>query len=208
MKRALAVAALALLLAPFAVQAAEPATVQSFVVDQNHSEVSFQIRHFVTRVRGNFNTFAGTIAMDTAKPENSAVDFTVEAASIDTRNENRDKHLRSADFFEVEKHPSITFKSTRIKALGGDRYEVTGPFTLRGVTKEITVPVSFLGTVKDAKGNVKAGFESTFRINRKDYGVNWNAPMDQGFMLADEVDITIAVEAKTPEPAAAPAKTR
>lgn len=208
MKRAFAVAAFVLVLSPFAVQAAEPAAVQTFAVDQNHSDVSFRIRHFVTKVRGNFNTFAGTITMDTAKPENSAVDFTVDAASIDTRNENRDKHLRSPDFFEVDKNPTITFKSTRIKSLGGDRYEVTGPFTLRGVTKEITVPVSFLGIAKDSKGNANAGFESTFTINRKDYGVNWNAPMDQGFMLSDEVDITISVEAKTPKPEAAPAKTQ
>lgn len=200
--------ALAVLLTALALPAAEPAAAETFVVDQNHSEVSFQIRHFVTKVRGNFNRFAGTIQMDTAKPENSAVEFTVDADSIDTRNENRDKHLRTADFFDVAQQPTITFKSNKIKALGGNRYEVTGPFTLRGVTKEITVPVSFLGTVKDAKGNVNAGFETAFRINRKEYGVNWNAPMDQGFMLDDDVDITITVEAKPPKPEAAPAKTR
>src|SRR5687768_15179175 len=106
MNRKLPVAALALLLAALALPAAQPAAAEIFVVDQNHSEVSFQIRHFVTKVRGNFNRFAGTIQMDAAKPENSAVEFTVDADSIDTRNENRDKHLRSADFFDVPQQPN------------------------------------------------------------------------------------------------------
>jgi polyisoprenoid-binding protein YceI len=180
------------------------AATETWVVDKNHSEVSFQIRHMMAKVRGSFNDFSGSIVADPAKPEAAQVEFTVKAASIDTNNENRDKHLRSADFFDVEKYPEITFKSARIVPNGKDKYEVTGSLTLHGVTKEVTLPVSFLGFMKDPGGNDKAGFEATATLNRKDFGIVWNKNLDAGgFLLGDEVWVTINLEAGKKKPEAA-----
>ncbi len=196
---ATAVALSALALAASATQAA-----QSYSIDKGHSEVSFQIRHLVTKVRGNFGDYSGTIVMDPAKAENSSVEFVIKATSINTANEKRDGHLRSPDFFDVEKNPEITFKSTKVTGGAGGAYQVTGNLTMRGVTKEVTLPVTFLGETKDPWGNVKAGFETATRINRKEYGINWNAALDQGgFMLADDVDIQINLEVGPTKPAAA-----
>lgn len=178
---------------------------ETYVVDKAHSEVSFQIRHLMGKVRGYFADFSGTIKADSAQPEASTVEFTVVASSINTLNADRDKHLRSADFFDVEKFPQITFKSTRIKSVGKDRYDVTGDFSMHGVTKSITLPVSFLGSVKDPWGNEKASFETTTTLNRKDYGIVWNKALDTGgLLLGDEVAITISLE--TGKPKEAPAK--
>mgnify|MGYP001615302816 CR=1 FL=1 len=176
---------------------AQPAlAADTYAVDKTHSEVSFQIRHLMGKVRGYFTDFSGTINADAAKPEASTVEFTIKATSISTANEYRDKHLRSADFFDVEKLPEIGFKSTKIKLLGKDRYEVTGDFTLHGVTKPLTLPVTFLGTAKDPWGNDRAGFETTATVNRKDYGIVWNKALDAGgLLLGDEVAISISLEA-------------
>ena len=165
-------------------------------VDPSHSEVSFQIRHMVTQVRGRFNDFKGTVNLDPANLAKSSVEFRVKAESIDTGLADRDKHLRAADFFDVEKHPEITFKSTSIKPTGKDTYAVTGDFTMRGVTKKITLPVTFLGSAKDPWGNVRAGFETATTLNRKEYGMNWNAALDNGgVILGDDVKIAINLEA-------------
>jgi polyisoprenoid-binding protein YceI len=119
----------------------------------------------------------------------------VKAASIDTGVADRDKHLRTPDFFDVEKFPEISFKSKSIKATGKDSYNVTGTFTLHGVTKEITLPVSFLGTVKDPWGNQRAGFSAETTLNRKDYGIVWNKALDNGgALLGDDVKIAINLE--------------
>lgn len=183
---ALALSALAALPA----QAAE-----IYTIDPTHSEVSFQVRHLVTQVRGKFNEYQGTIALDPAKFESSKVEFRIKAASIDTDLEDRDKHLRAEDFFFVEKYPEITFKSQKIKATGKDTYEVTGPLTMRGVTKTVTLPVTFLGKVRDPWGNDKAGFALETTINRKDYGIVWNAALDNGgVVLGDDVKIAINLE--------------
>jgi polyisoprenoid-binding protein YceI len=198
----IAVAAIASLIALYPAQAAS-AGVESYSVDANHSEVGFQIRHLMSKVRGSFDRFAGTITLDVAAMENSAVDFTIESASISTRHEKRDGHLRSPDFFDVAKFPAISFKSSKVKPLGGDRYDVTGTFTMRGVTKELTLPVTYLGAAKDPRGNPTVGFETSIQLNRKEYGVNWNAALDQGgFMLSDEVTVLINIEAKVAPPAA------
>ena len=120
---------------------AAPASADTFVIDKNHSDAGFTIRHLMSRVSGTFNDFSGTIEGDPAKPAEAKVEFTIKAASIDTRQEGRDKHLRSADFFDVEKFPDITFKSTKIVPAGGkDKYDVIGNLTMRGVTKEIASP--------------------------------------------------------------------
>jgi polyisoprenoid-binding protein YceI len=175
----------------------------TYAVDAGHSEVSFQVRHLVTNVRGRFNDFNGTINLDPANLEKSSVEFRVKAASIDTAHEDRDKHLRAEDFFHVEKYPEITFKSTSIKKTGKDTYAVTGDFTMRGVTKRITLPVTYLGAARDPWGNDKAGFETAITLDRKDYGIVWNAAVDNGgVILGDEVKIAVNLEANKAKPEA------
>ena len=184
--------------------AAAPAlAVDTYTVDPAHSEVSFQIRHLVTQVRGKFDDYKGTVHLDPAKMENSSVEFNIKAASIDTGVADRDKDLRSADFFDVEKFPEITFKSKSIKATGKDQYAVTGTFTLHGVSKEVTLPVTFGGTIKDPWGNQRAGFSTETTLNRKDYGIVWNKALDNGgALLGDDVKVAISLEAvKAKEPA-------
>lgn len=172
------------------------AAAATYAVDQAHSEASFQVRHLVTKVRNKFADFAGTVVMDAAKPEASSVEFTIQATSIDTSVADRDKHLRSDDFFAVEKYPEITFKSTKIEPAGDHAYQVTNDLTMRGVTKRITLPVTYLGEVKDPWGHVKAGFETAITLNRKDFGINWNKALDQGGVLVgDEVEVSISIEA-------------
>jgi polyisoprenoid-binding protein YceI len=189
MMRKLSLAAAAALLV------ATPALADTWVVDRAHSDASFQIRHMMSRVRGSFTDFAGTIVADPSRPESATVEFTVKAASIDTANENRDKHLRSADFFDAEKFPEITFKSSRVKPAGKDRFDVTGTLTMRGVSKEVTIPVQFLGTGKDPFGNEKAGFSIDFTVNRKDFGIIWNKALDNsGVLLGDDVQVSINLE--------------
>lgn len=177
---------------------------ESWAVDKNHSNVNFQIRHLMSKVNGRFTDFSGTIDADPAKPDAAAVEFTIKSASIDTGVADRDKHLRSADFFDVEKYPELTFKGTKVTAKGKDQFEVAGKLTIRDVTKDVTLPVSFLGTAKDPWGNDRAGFETTVTLNRKDFGIVWNKALDSGGMLlADEVLVTIALEAPKKKEAAA-----
>ena len=169
----------------------------NFIVDKNHSEATFQVRHLVSRISGKFDDFAGAISVDEANPAVSSVEFTIKTPSIDTGVADRDKHLRSADFFEVEKYPEITFKSTSVKPSSRKNfYDVTGTFTMHGVTKTITLPVEFLGFVKDPRGNTRAGFTAHTVLNRKDYGIIWNRALDNGStLLSDDVDVTVNIEA-------------
>ena len=172
------------------------APARTFAIDKAHSEAIFQVRHLVTKVRGRFTDLGGTLAFDEASPERSTVSFTIQAASIDTGTPDRDAHLRSEDFFHVEKHPVMTFVSTGITPLGGNAYDVTGELTLRGVTKRITLPVSYLGKAKDPWGNEKIGFEAETTINRKDYGLVWNAALETGgFLVGDEVKVSVSIQA-------------
>ncbi|MEP6993172.1 MAG: YceI family protein [Acidobacteriota bacterium] len=191
-------------LIPFLLAAAVPLlAADAYTIDKNHSDVSFQIRHFASKVRGRFGDFEGAIQADTAKPETSSVAFHIKTASIDTGNTDRDKHLRSADFFDAEKNPDISFQSTKITPTGKDKFDVTGTLTMRGVSKEITIPVVYLGAVKDPGGNERASFELAAKLNRKDYGINWNKALDAGgFMLSDDVDVTIALETVKKKPGA------
>jgi polyisoprenoid-binding protein YceI len=171
----------------------KPATL---TIDPSHSSVTFRVRHLLNKVDGRFDEFSGTITGDPKKPESAAVAFTIKAASIDTRVEKRDAHLRSADFFDVEKFPEITFKSTRITSRGGDAYDVAGVLTMHGVSKDVVLPVSFLGEIKDPWGKTRAGFTLSMTLNRKDFGINWNKALDQGgLMLGDDVDVTIDLQA-------------
>jgi len=186
--------------------AAAMLSAETYVVDKNHSDASFRIRHFASKVRGRFADFEGTINADPAKPEASSVTFTIKTASIDTSQPDRDKHLKSADFFDVEKYPEITFKSSKMTPAGKDKYDVTGTLTMHGVSKEVTLPVTYLGTVKDPRGNERASFEIDTKLNRKDFGMTWNRALDAGgFMLSDDVDVEIALETMKKAPEAAPA---
>ena len=207
--------ALLLALGLVAAGAARSAT-ETFVFDKAHTLVGFRIRHWLTKVEGRFRDFDGHIWLDRAKPETSKVDVTIQAASIDTGTESRDKHLRSADFFDVEKFPTITFASTKVVSKGKDLYEVTGDLTMHGVTKTITIPVRHTGFLNLGKQE-KAGFEMTIPINRKDFGIGWNRTADTGgVMLGDDVEINVQVEANkevpkdmtapAPEPTKAPAR--
>jgi polyisoprenoid-binding protein YceI len=185
-----------LYLAPLLALATTATAAEVYSVDAAHANVGFEVRHFMSQVPGRFNDFQGTIEINRDNPEASSVQFTIQTASVDTRNEKRDDHLRSPDFFDVDAHPTITFKSTSIKKVDADTYHVTGDFTLRGVTKSITLPVDVLGEMTDPWGNQRIGFETSTTLNRKDYGVSWNQVLDQGgLLLGDEVKISINLQA-------------
>lgn len=172
-----------------------PVVADTYAVDTSHSEVSFRVRHFVSQTPGKFNDYSANFELDPNDLEKSSVVFVVQAASIDTANTDRDTHLRSQDFFWVDRHPTLSFRSTKIRRNGGDRYEVTGIMSIRGVEKVVTVPVAFLGYIKDPWGGERAGFESSFTINRKDYGIEWNKALDTGgVILGEEVRITLNLE--------------
>ena len=167
----------------------------TYAVDKGHSEATFTIKHLVSKVSGRFNDFGGSITLDPAKPEQSSVQFTIKAASINTDNPDRDKDLKGADFFDAEKNPEITFKSSKVAAVGKDKYNVDGTLTMRGVSKQVTLPVEFQGFAKDPWGNEKAGFAVETTLNRKDYGIIWNKTLDQGgYLLGDDVKIVINLE--------------
>ncbi|HEX4496318.1 MAG TPA: YceI family protein [Thermoanaerobaculia bacterium] len=191
--------ALALLLLLPALALAEPAV---YRVDADHSGVNFSIRHFVTNVSGRFREFDGTIKYDQQNPAASSVELTVQAASIDTANNDRDEDLRSKKFFDVQTFPTLTFTSTKVVAKESSTLAVTGNLTLHGVTRQVTLPVTVLGTMKALRGE-KAGFETTFTIDRKEFGITWNNVLDSGPMLGDEVKIHIDIEANSvaPKPA-------
>jgi len=169
---------------------------RTYKIDKSHSEAIFQVRHLVTKVRGRFTDFEGAIEFNEANPEQSSVHFTINTTSIDTAEPDRDKHLRSADFFEVEKFPQITFVSKRIVKRGAETYDVTGDLSIHGVTKEVVLPVAHMGKAKDPWGNDRIGFEAESSLNRKDYGLHWNAALETGgFLVGDEVKISLEIQA-------------
>ena len=177
--------------------AAFPLFAETYNVDKNHSEATFKIRHLMSKVSGKFDDFAGSVTTDGKDAAASSVQFTIKTASIDTANEGRDKDLKSGNFFDVEKYPEITFKSTAIKPTAKKNvYDVTGDLTMHGVTKKVTLPVEFLGFGKDPWGGERAGFSLSTTLNRKDYGINWNKALDNGgYLLGDDVDISVNIEA-------------
>src|ERR1700745_2387955 len=169
----------------------------TYTIDPAHSRIGFVARHaMVTKVRGAFNEFDGTATLDGANPANSAARVTIKAASIDTRNEQRDGHLRSNDFLAMEQYPEITFVSTGVREAGENGFELTGDLTIKGVTNSITIPFTFEGLATDPFGNQRAGFEGSVVINRKDYGITWNAALEGGGVLVrDKVTLEFEVSA-------------
>ena len=193
---------LAVLLVAAAAGPAPAARGETYAFDKAHTAIGFRIRHTVSKVYGRFKDFDGTIEIDRQNPSASRVQLTIRAASVDTSNENRDADLRSANFLDVEKFPTITFQSTKVEPQGADRYLVSGDFSMHGVTKAIQVPVQSNGFAKMGKTE-KAGFSVAFPLQRKDYGIVWNRTLDQGgLLLGDDVDIVIEVEANKKEPEA------
>jgi polyisoprenoid-binding protein YceI len=168
-----------------------------YTIDAVHSRIGFVARHaMVTKVRGSFNDFAGSIHLDAADPTASTAEVSIDVASIDTRNEQRDGHLRTNDFFDSPAFPKITFKSTSVKALDDASFAVTGDLSIKDVTKSITVAFEFAGLATDPYGNVRAGFEGTASLNRSDYGVTFNAALDTGGLLVSEkINLEIDVSA-------------
>jgi polyisoprenoid-binding protein YceI len=167
-----------------------------YTLDVAHSRLGFSARHaMVTTVRGAFKDFTGTAHVDTANPANSKVELAIRADSIDTGVADRDAHLRSADFFDVETYPEITFASTKVER-DGDDWTITGELTIKGVTKPVTLEFESTGSARDPFGNVRIGFEGTATINRKDWGLSWNAALETGgFLVSDKIKLEFDISA-------------
>jgi polyisoprenoid-binding protein YceI len=194
--RSIVVPVLAVLLLPQALFAQAPASPEVWGIDKAHSSVMFEVRQLVNRVPGYFRDFDATIQMDRANPNRSSVEFTIQAASLDTREAARDEHLRSPDFFEVTKYPTITFKSVSVAKKSEERFEVTGDLVMHGVTKRITLPVELIGFARDPRGNAIAGFELETTLDRKEYNISWNRVLDEGgVLLGDDVKVKIELRA-------------
>ncbi len=170
--------------------------VGSYAIDPSHTELGFAVRHMaVSKVRGRFSTFDGTIDI-ADDPADSKVSVTIEAGSVDTRDETRDDHLRTNDFFDVENHPNWTYESTSVRSVSPTKWQVDGDLTIRGVTRPVTLDVTLEGVVKDPFGNHRVGFSASTSINRDDFGVSFGAVMDTGgLVVAKKVDIQIEAEA-------------
>jgi len=171
-------------------------TPTTWQIDPTHSAAEFAVKHLmISTVKGRFSDVSGTVTVDDAKPGEAAVAVSINVASIDTREEKRDAHLRSADFFDAEKYPTITFKGKRITGPLDGEFKLVGDLTIRDVTREVTLEVESAGEVKDPWGGVRAGFSASTKINRKDYGLTWNVAMETGGVLVgDEIKISLDVQ--------------
>jgi polyisoprenoid-binding protein YceI len=172
-------------------------TTSGWNLDAAHSGIHFSVRHMVvSKVRGQFGKFTGKIELDEADFTRSRVEATIDAASIDTGTADRDAHLRSVDFFDAERFPELTFRSSRIERSADDRYRVVGDLAIRGVTREVTLDVEYGGRGKDPWGNERIGFLARGAIDRKDFGLKWNQALEAGGLLVGErVDIELDVQA-------------
>lgn len=168
----------------------------TYNLDPSHSEIGFSVKHLmVTNVKGSFHKFDANVQLDEEDLTNSRLSVTIDAASIDTRNADRDAHLRSADFLDVENHPHVTFVSKRIERVEGNRYRVTGDLSIRGAVREVTLDAEETGRGRDPWGGSRIGFELRGRINREEYGLTWNQALETGGVLVSpEVKLVIDVE--------------
>ena len=172
-----------------------PIFAATYQIDADHSTVGFKIKHLLSHVEGRFNQFEGSFEYDPEKPESWKAQATIQAASIDTNVAPRDKHLRSADFFDVEKFPTITFESTQVTDVTPTGAKLNGLLTIHGIQKPVVLDLEIHGVIKDPWGNVKAGFTAMTKINRKDFGLTWNKALEAGQVLVgEEVAITLEVE--------------
>jgi len=165
-------------------------------IDASHSEVGFSVRHLgISKTRGRFGAFTGTLKIDAENPSNSSVEVEIDAASIDTKDAGRDEHLRSADFFDVEQFPTLTFRSTAVRGEGSD-WVVEGDLTIRGVTRPVVLETELVGLQRDPWGNDRVGFAATAEVNREEFGLTWNAALETGGVLVGKtVKIHLDVEA-------------
>jgi polyisoprenoid-binding protein YceI len=171
--------------------------IEKWDFDLVHSSINFWVRHLmVSKVHGRFTKWTGFIELDEANPGASRTEVEIDAASIDTKEPQRDGHLRSADFLDVEKYPNITFRSTGVETAGDKRYRVKGDLTIRGVTRPVVLDVEYAGRVKDPWGGERVGFTAKTSIDRKDFGLTWNQTLDAGgVVVGDKVEIDIEIEA-------------
>jgi len=170
---------------------------QTWNFDHAHSSIQFHVRHLmVSKVHGRFHKWDGTLELDPERPELSKLAVTIDASSIDTREPKRDDHLRSPDFFEVEKYPTLTFQSTKIEKLGDQHFALTGDLTIHGVTKEVVLDVEGGDIVKDPWGGTRTGYSAKTSISRKEFGLTWNVALETGgFVVSDKIEITLEIEA-------------
>jgi len=170
---------------------------ETWKIDPSHSAIGFSVRHMVvSKTRGRFTKWSGQIRFDPANPAASSVEVTIDPASIDTADAQRDAHLRSPDFFDVEKYPVASFRSTKVEDRGGDRYDITGDLTIHGVTRPVVLDAVYEGSGKDPWGVERAGFIASTTIVRKDFGLEWNKALDTGGVLVGEkVELSLEVEA-------------
>ena len=174
---------------------AQAALADVFVIDKAHSTMGFQIRHLFAKVPGKFDDFSGQIQFDDANPENSSVEVKIKTASIDTANEQRDKDLRSPNFFDAAKYPEITFKSKSVKKTGDQTADITGDLTMHGVTKEVVLKAELLGKGPGMQGKTVSGWEATTALKRSDFGLTWNKTIEGTQIVGDDVQIDLRVEA-------------
>jgi polyisoprenoid-binding protein YceI len=168
---------------------------KNYKIDGSHSNVGFTARHMISRVNGEFTELDGQFTFNPEDLKSAKVTASVKAASINTKEKKRDEHLRSGDFFDVSKFPKLEFASKQITDVGGKKYKMTGDLTMHGQTKPVTFDVEYLGEAQDPWGGRRAGFTATAKVNRKDFGINWNKTLDQGGVLVgDEVEIQVNVE--------------
>ena len=172
-------------------------TATTWNFDTSHSSINFSVRHMmIAKVRGRFQTWSGTLELDDDDLTRSRVEVAIDATSLDTRDDKRDAHLRSADFFDVEHHPKLVFTSTSIERVGEDAVAITGDLSIRGITQQVTLAVELNGRAKDPWGGLRAGFSAKTTINRKDFGLHWNAALEAGGVLVGEkVEITLDIQA-------------
>ncbi len=168
----------------------------SWMIDSAHSEVNFTVRHMmISNVRGQFQKFSGTVEFDEATPANTTVDVQIDVASINTKEEKRDGHLKSPDFFDAEKYPYLTFKSKRVEVKDETHARLIGDLTIRDVTKEVSLDVEYNGSAKSPWGTTNAGFSAKTSIKRKDWGLNWNVALETGgWLVGDDIHIAIELE--------------
>lgn len=185
-----------LMLAALAALTAGAAQAATFAIDASHSSVGFKVRHMmVSNVRGAFDQFEGTIEFDEAAMGEASVEAVIQVSSVDTADEKRDQHLVSADFFDAEQFPEMTFRSTALKQ-DGEAWMLHGELTLHGVTKPVTLELEYNGTIEDPWGNTRAGFSAEGKIDRRDFGITWNNTLDKGGLaVGNDVTIQLEIEA-------------
>lgn len=182
---------------------AAPAAAKTYTIDTAHSNVQFKVRHLgISTVVGNFNEFSGEIHYDPENVEATTASATIQIQSVDTNDAKRDNHLRSADFFDAENHPTMTFEGTKVSDVTKDGFKLHGDLTIRGITKPVVLDVETLGVIQDPWGSMRAGFSARTSVDRKDFNVNWNSVLDNGgLVVGNNVDIVLEIEAMVPKPA-------